>query len=552
MVGPVEFFLKRKDGTRIPVEIRVRPLEIEGQTLILGSVRDVGERKEAEEALEESEEKYRGLFEEARDVIFVISRNGRLEDVNPAGVRLFGWSREEILPLENIHQDPADRQAFLEQLFRDGSVDNYELALKNKSGEPLAVLATCIVAHDEDGNPTGGYRGTLRDITEQRQLEVQLRQVQKMEAVGLLAGGIAHDFNNLLTSIGGFTELALDGLPDDSPIAEDLETALRESARAADLTQQLLAFSRRQPLDRKVLNLNALIENTTKTLVPLIGEHIDVDFSTSPDLGNVSADAGQIDQILMNLAINARDAMSDGGKLTIETRNVTLDEDYCRRHTGAKPGRYVMLAVADTGCGMDEATQRQVFEPFFTTKEVGKGTGLGLASVYGIVKQHEGYIEAYSELGLGTNFKVYFPRLEEDREEEEEIGATEEAISLNKGQETVLVVEDDGAVLEITRRALESRGYKALVAGSPSEAEGLLEKHGNAIDLLLTDVVLPEMNGPSLHRKLCETNPELQVLVMSGYPARAALRDFGSMPYISKPFTADQLAEKVRETLLNR
>ena len=382
-----------------------------------------------------------------------------------------------------------------------------------------------------------------------RQLETQLRQSQKLEAVGQLAGGVAHDFNNILTGIGGYTNFVLERLEKETQDYQDLSEVRRLTDRAADLTRQLLAFSRRQTLVPVVLNINAVLENLAKMLKRLIGEHLNLAFHPAADLGNARADPGQIEQVMMNLALNARDAMPDGGQLTIETANVELDQSHADRYVGVTPGRYVMLAVSDNGCGMDEATLEQIFEPFFTTKELGKGTGLGLATVYGIVKQHGGNIWVHSEPGKGTTFKIYLPRVGEEAETLDRKRADPPPML---GGETILLVEDEESVREIARRGLKDYGYAIISAGSPEEAEKMFDEHGDRIDLLLTDVVLPGRNGRQLYEALKAKSPSLKVLYTSGYTDNAILHHGvfdANTSFIQKPFTPSSLARKVREIL---
>ncbi len=485
-----------------------------------------------------------------KDAIFITSRDGEFIDVNDSMLELFGHTREELLRIrvEDTYVDPAQRSALRQEIEESGSVHEYELKLRKRDGTEIVCLETATARRSEEGEVLG-YQGILRDITGQRKLEEQLRQAQKMEAVGQLAGGVAHDFNNLLTGMTGYVELALRKMRPESPQVADLRKVLELTGRAAGLTQQLLAFSRRQQLETKVLNLNAVVEGFSKMLERIIGEDLETEFIAAADLGNVRADPGQVEQVLLNLAVNSRDAMPDGGKLTIETANVVLDEDYCRKHAEATPGRHVMLAVTDTGWGMDEETRQQVFEPFFTTKKSGEGTGLGLATVYGIVKQHEGNIGVYSEPGRGTTFKVYLPRVEE---EAEEIRSKTAAAPAGRAAETILIVEDQEDVRIVAQRGLEEQGYRVLVATGASEAEELFSKHSGEIDLLLTDVVMPAMDGPTLYGRLAEVDRSLKVLFMSGYARRAISRSGLVEPraaFISKPFDPSQLAQKVREVL---
>jgi CheY-like chemotaxis protein len=373
-----------------------------------------------------------------------------------------------------------------------------------------------------------------------------------MEAVGTLTGGLAHDFNNILTGIIGYTDLLfpqMEAIPEGLKMKEDLARVRELADRAASLTRQLLAFSRQQPLQPVVLNINALVANFSKMLGRLVGEEIDLQFFPAPDLDNVRADPSQIEEVLMNLAMNARDAMPHGGKLSIETANAFLDEGYAARHPQVAPGHFVMLAVSDTGVGMDEATCQRIFEPFFTTKRL--GTGLGLAMIYGTVKQHGGNIYVYSEPGKGTSFKIYLPRVSASRY----VGASKDAEQVpirRGGTETILVVEDEESVRDIARRVLEEKGYIVLSASTPGEAEKLMELHGGKVSLLLTDIVLPERNGRELYESLVAKFRSLKVLYTSGYTENAVLHNEVLTPgtaFIKKPFGTDALVKKVRETL---
>ncbi|MGD8328191.1 MAG: ATP-binding protein [Acidobacteriota bacterium] len=381
-----------------------------------------------------------------------------------------------------------------------------------------------------------------------RQLEEQLRQSQKMEAVGRLAGGVAHDFNNILTGITGYVELVLAEI-DEPQARRDLEQVRQFSDRAAGLTHQLLAFSRRQPLTVSIVDLNELVGATTDLIERLIGEDVELTFSPGVDLAAVKADAGQIEQVLMNLAVNSRDAMPDGGRLTIETSNHHLDQDYARRHTAVTPGDYVVLSVSDTGIGMDEETRARIFEPFYTTKEQGKGTGLGLSTVYGIVKQHDGNVWVYSEPGRGTCFKIYLPVAQG---EPKAVAHGEESMPAADGDETILLVEDEPRVRDAVQRALESFGYTVLAATHPDEATTLFAANDASIDLLLSDVVMPGCDGIELHRRLCGRRSDLPVLFMSGYTDRSILEEgvlAPGVPFIQKPFSPAQLVCKVRAVL---
>jgi PAS domain S-box-containing protein len=543
---------RRKNGSTFPVEILGNFLEYEGKEYNCAFAWDITDRKLAEKALRRSEEKFRSLFEESQDAIYISTPDGQIEDANMAAVNLFGFSsKHEFLQVDvarDLYREPAKRDDFLRRLTSEGSLKDYELDLMTRQGKSLRVVASASAARDESGRIVA-FRGILRDVTKRRELERQLRQAQKMEAVGQLAGGVAHDFNNLLTGITGFTQLVLGKLDPGSTEASDLRKTLEMSDQAAALTKQLLAFSRRQPLEPKVLNLNALIGDTLSMLERLIGEGIELRFMPAEETGNVRVDPGQVELVLFNLTINARDAMPDGGALTFETRNVDLDEPYCAAHPHLAPGKFVMITATDTGCGINPETQRHIFEPFFTTKEVGEGTGLGLATVYGIVEQHSGHVDVCSEPGQGTTFKVYFPLVAEAAAAETEkspLGAAP------RGTETILLVEDEDAVRAVARRGLEMVGYRVLEAAHPLRAEELFLENSDRIDLLLTDVVMPEMNGPALHQRLVDQRGPLRVLFMSGYPQNAVSQN-GRLdpdkPFIPKPFTPAQLAEKVRQVI---
>ena len=482
-----------------------------------------------------------------------VYRHARIAECNDAMARMYGYKDARDLvgtSLSDLHevQDPANRSqiaSFIRAGYRLADSETREHA---KDGKPRVFLNN-VVGFIEDGHLVRVW-GTQRDVTDQRHLEEQFRQAQKMEAVGQLAGGIAHDFNNLLTAILGNTQLLLRDLPPGDSKRSDVEEIRKASERAASLTRQLLAYSRRQMLQPEVLDLNVVVAEMDKLLRRLIGEHIALATVLSPDLGRVRADPNQIEQVLVNLAVNARDAMADsgGGKLTIETANVDLDDEFTQAHLGSKPGAYAMLAVTDTGTGMDATVRAHLFEPFFTTKEVGKGTGLGLATVYGIVKQSDGYISVYSEPGRGSSFKIYLPRLASlPRTSPPAVKS-----GAGRGTETVLVVEDEPAVLALSRRALEAQGYVVLAASDATTALRLVERHGGPIHLLLTDVVMPGMSGRDLADQLAARRPGTRVLYMSGYPGDAVVQH-GELPvgsaFLQKPFSPDSLARKVRDVL---
>lgn len=560
--GPVEVPGLRKDGTEFPLEISVTTWSAEGQSYFAGIMRDISERKEAEEELRKKEAQQSVVLNSLPMAFYIARPSGDFGGtwVSHQIGDLAGFSSEEFMAdmglwAANLHPDDKERvlQAFEEMPGEDSIAIEYRW--QHADGHYLWILDHGVLLRDERGE-LREIIGTWLDITERKRAEEELqekdallRQAQKMEAVGQLAGGVAHDFNNLLTGITGYAQLALGTLGEECREGEDLRKVLEMSNRAAGLTRQLLAFSRQQSLEPEVINLNSLVDNMLKMLRRLIGENIEVEVLPAQNLDNVRADPGQVEQVLMNLVVNARDAMPGGGRLIIETINTELDGSHCARRPGVSPGQFVMLAVSDTGYGMDEETRRKIFEPFFTTKEKGEGTGLGLATVYGIVKQHGGDISVYSEEGRGTSFKVYLPRVDEEVE-----GAADDAevAPSGRGSETVLIVEDEEGVRDVARRTLEIDGYQVLVAATPGEAERLFTENSDDIDLLLTDVVMPGMDGPALHCRLSRNGRSLKVLYMSGYTKAAAsysrVLESGA-PFLQKPFTPTQLGQKVLEVL---
>jgi len=544
----------RADGSKVWVDILLSPLtDAEGQiTHVIEAARDVTELVEREEELRESREEFLSMVENISMGVALISPRMEVLELNR---QMRGWfpnikSGERPICHRVCNDPPLDVPCPwcpVVKTLQDGQVHD-DVATKRVGKRTASYRIVSSPIRDAGGNIVAAIE-MVEDVSEKRLLEVQLLQAQKMEAVGRLAGGVAHDFNNLLTGITGYAQLMLAQLEDGSPASRDLAQIRELAGRAAALTRQLLAFSRCQPLEPVVLNINSLVEKTSKLLQRIIGENIELEFRPAPDLGNLRADPTQIEQVLMNLVVNARDAMAQGGKLTIETANVTLDEDYADNHAGVKAGRYVMLAVTDTGGGIDEETRDHIFEPFFTTKAVGQGTGLGLATVYGIVKQHGGNIWVYSEVGRGTTFKVYLPRVYAgaDRliDEAAEPGPP-------AGSETVLIVEDDDVVSSVARRVLEGCGYTVLTAASSAEARETIAESNEEAALLLADVVLPGLSGPGLYKHLSADHPSLKVLYISGY-ADNAVQHVGALgrdaAFLQKPFTPQALATKVREVL---
>jgi two-component system, cell cycle sensor histidine kinase and response regulator CckA len=505
-------------------------------------------------ALRVSEERSRATVDAALDGIITIDATGRVVEFNPAAEQIFGYRRAEVL-----------RRELAELIIPPSARDEHRLALAHSvatGNAPILGRRIELTAMRADGTTfpvelsvariiTAGqlqFTGFVRDLTDRKRLEAQFFQVQKVESIGRLAGGIAHDFNNLLTAISGYTDLARETLSANHPASGDLEEVQKAAQRATALTGQLLAFARKQPIEPHIVNLNELIRNMDRLLRRVIGEHIDLVTQPAADLGQVMADPGQIEQVIVNLAVNARDAMPAGGKLTIETRNVVLDEAYIQGHVGSTEGPYVLLAVSDTGVGMDETVQRQVFEPFFTTKAPGKGTGLGLATCYGIIKQHGGFIWVYSEVGHGTTMKIYLPRVYEAAETLPHLDEQH----MPRGSETVLLVEDELAVRTFAVRVLETAGYTVVAASDGAEALRYMEGEPRAIQLLLTDVVLPHMNGKVLAEQLTADAPTLKVLYMSGYADDAIVhhgRIEVGLAFLHKPFSPGTLLRKVREVL---
>ncbi len=490
--------------------------------------------------------------------IVAVDRSGNCLLFNAQAEKILGRGARDVLP-EHWARDygifSSDRMRPLApednpllRAINGETAPEVEVFVRNErvTGSVLAISGTPLKGGYNDLH--GGV-AVLRDVTQQRDLEAQLRQSQKMDAIGRLAGGVAHDFNNLLVVIQSYAELIREDLPEESTGRDDLDEVLSATRRAATLTKQLLAFSRSEPVQPVDLQLSDVVGGIENMLRRIIGEDIELFIELSPVRGAVRADPGQLDQVILNLAVNARDAMPQGGQLTIATQNVTLDEEYVDTHPSLTPGEFVMLAVTDTGSGMDAETQRRIFEPFFTTKEVGKGTGLGLATVYGIVQQSGGQIRVYSEVGRGTAFKLYFPRLDE-------VKLTVTPRGVNSSTQpvggTVLVVEDDSAVRQVAARILRGNGYLVLEARHPAEARAVCAQHAAPIHLLLTDVIMPECTGPQLARELTARQPEMQVLYMSGYPGGAAARAGaldGAAVYIEKPFSPKALLEKVHAAL---
>jgi two-component system cell cycle sensor histidine kinase/response regulator CckA len=522
----------------------------ENKRLYEEAQRELAERRLTDQALKKSEEKYRTLFEDSRDAIVITNKKGRLLDMNQSALDLFGYSREELLGMRigDLYADIFEDRRIQKELEQKGYAKDVVSKLVRKNGsERHSELTVSVKKYGYDS--VIGYQSIIRDISERKRLEEQLFQSQKMEAIGRLAGGVAHDFNNLLTTIIGHSDIMLMDLTENSPFRADLEGIRKASDRAAALTRQLLAFSRRQVLQPKVLDLNKVIADTEKMLRRLIGEDVELSTVFGQDIGRVKVDPGQMEQVILNLAVNARDAMPDGGRVTIETTNVDLDDAYVQKHHVVVAGPYLMMAVSDTGVGMDKETQSQIFDPFFTTKEQGQGTGLGLSTVYGIVKQSGGYIWVYSEPDVGTTFKIYLPRVEEEAELLQKERVPKEVPC---GSETILLVEDDEMVLRLAGRILNRHGYKVLEAPNAEEALRIGNQYEKPIHLILTDVVMPGMSGRALAERMRDVKPEAKVLFMSGYTDHAIVHHGvldKEVTFFQKPFASETLLLKVREVL---
>jgi two-component system cell cycle sensor histidine kinase/response regulator CckA len=537
-----------KDGRHIAALVGSATLE--GTTECISYITDISARKKGDEALRTSEAQYRALFEQSPFPKFLYDHETlRFLAVNDAAILNYGYSRYEFLQmtLPDI-RPPEDVPAFLATFGAKGSGTTRPGLCRHRKKDGSIIDVDITIHRFLLGSRPCGISVAL-DVTERNRMEAQLRQAQKMEAIGSLAGGVAHDFNNLLSIILSYSHLLIDSLKPGDPMRGDLEEISAAGTRAADLTRHLLAFSRQQILQAKVLDLNAVIGGVAKMLRRLVGEDVEMTVVGGSGLGTVKADPGQVEQVLMNLVVNARDAMPKGGKLTIETANVDLDTGYVATHPGVKPGAYVMLAVTDSGSGMDATTRERIFEPFFTTKEKGKGTGLGLSTVFGIVQQSGGNISVSSEPGQGTTFKVYLPQADSHCAS----GTFETAESrTRRGSETILLVEDEAAVRVLTRTILERSGYKVLEAQGGGDALLICEQHKGKIDVLLTDVVMPLMSGSELAERLHSLRPETKALYMSGYTDDAVFRHGvlnSGVAFLQKPITPETLTRKLREVI---
>jgi two-component system cell cycle sensor histidine kinase/response regulator CckA len=565
--GRTRFFTERihvaLDGEILHVQLHwaVAPGYEDTYGRVLVSIVDITDRQHAEEALRESENKYRIVLESMEEGYHEVDLQGRFTFLNESSQKILGYSHEELMGMSYRYfaADETNRNKVAvayNRIFTTGEIlHDFVWDIVRKDGLRRTIEVSASLIRDKD-NHRIGFRGLVRDITERvhaeadrERLRAQLAQAQKMESVGRLAGGVAHDFNNMLSVILGHAEMALMQVEPSDPLHRRLRQIQESAMRSANLVRQLLAFARKQTVAPKVLDLNNTVAGMLKMLRRLIGEDIDLVWMPGANLWPVKMDPSQIDQVLANLCVNARDAIVDVGKVTIETENVVLDEAYCASHAGFMPGQYTVLAVGDNGCGMDKEILVNLFDPFFTTKEVGKGTGLGLATVYGIVKQNSGFINVHSEPDQGTTFRIYLPRHGGKAPQDQECGSLQ---AVAGGNEAVLLVEDAPMLLGIGRSMLEQLGYRVLSAGGPDEAIRLAEADTGEIHLLMTDVVMPAMNGKELARRLAELRPAIKTLFMSGYTANV-IAHHGvlneGVHFIQKPFSIKDLSAKVREAI---
>ena len=549
-IEPVETALRRKDGRLLDVSLAASPVRDPADRLSGVSViaRDITDLKRSRETLQEREERFRLLFELNPQPMWVFDwESRRFLEINEAAVRHYGYSRQEFVGMRLSDIFASDEVARLDKHLEGQRLASFHTTTWRQVKKDGSVIDVEATGQDMSFAGRRARLVVVHDVTERNQLQAQLLQSQKMEAIGRLAGGIAHDFNNLLGVITGYMALLKRDLPE-GRCQRRAEEVVKAADRATSLTHQLLAFSRKQVLQAKVLNLNGVVGHMETMLRRLVGEDVQVGTVFDEGLGQVRADPSQIEQVLLNLVVNARDAMPQGGRLLIETANVDLDGSYEATHCDVESGRYVMLAVSDTGVGMTPEVTARIFEPFFTTKESGKGTGLGLATVYGIVKQSGGQIFVYSERGHGTTFKVYFRRTDSPSDA---LGAVDERPAAG-GTETILLVEDDGSLRDVIREMLEEKGYTVLPAASASQALAIAEQAQRPIDLLLTDMVMPQQSGRALAERILRSRKATKVVYMSGYTDEKVMQD-GALgagdPFVEKPFSEESLLRKVRTAL---
>ncbi|MCK9420903.1 MAG: PAS domain S-box protein, partial [Nitrospirae bacterium] len=550
--GKLAFFAGETVHRDRQFEITISPIKRNAD--YLGTVmvlHDITERKRMEEALRETGESLQAIIQSSPLAIIALDPSANVTAWSKAAERIFGWSAYEAIG-RSLPIVPDDKQAefqgLCERVLQGELLSELEVRRQRKDGSPIEVRISAAPLYDSKGN-VSGIMALLADVTDQKKLEEQLRHAQKMEAVGQLAGGIAHDFNNILTAIIGYGSILRMKMRDDDPLRLNAEQILASSERAANLTKSLLSFSRKQILNPKPVNVNSIITRVEGLLARIIGEDIDLKTELSDNDLIVMVDAGQMEQVLMNLAANARDAMPDGGLLTIETEILQLDKEYQKTHAYGEPGVYAVISVTDTGIGMDEETRKKIFEPFFTTKEVGKGTGLGLSMVYGMIKQHKGYINVYSESGRGTTFKIYLPLIKAEADEETSLMAH---TSMMGGVESILLSEDDADVRKLTKNVLEEAGYTVIEAEDGEEALNKFKENESSIRLLLLDVIMPKKDGKAVYEEIRRTHPAIKALFMSGYTANIIHKKGileKDLNFISKPVAPAELLRMVRNVL---
>jgi two-component system, cell cycle sensor histidine kinase and response regulator CckA len=548
----LEYRIRHKSGEIRHLQEYGRPIRRSGlPSFVDGVIFDITDRKRSLEDVRKSEEKYRRLFEDSPDGIFITAMDGILIDANRSFLDLFGYTREEIIGASVLkaYVKPEDRIRYVRNIEKAGSVRDYPLQLRKKDGTEMDCLISGSVRRAEDGTILG-YRGIIRDITEHNSMQRQLEQAQKMEAIGNLSSGIAHDFKNVLQVVMGYSGLLMEHKQETDHEYADLQKIVHTCKMGADLVEGLLTFSRKTDLKLRVSNLNRIVKLVGKILSRTMPKMVDVQLALAAPLGSAYVDPSQIEQLIINLGVNARDAMPRGGRLTIGTEETILDEEYCRSHLGARPGKYVLLTVSDTGTGMDEQTLARIFEPFFTTKQASTGTGLGLAVCLGIVQQHGGYITCESEPGRGSKFRVYLPVMDQGHI----IFSTQQGTpaKLKDGTETVLLVEDEDFVREIGNRILTSHGYSVLTAKDGKEALELFREQQTKIALVVLDLSLPEMGGNQLFEEFLKINPQVRVLVASGYASANVIAEagkLGAQGFVYKPFNIPELLHAVRQVL---
>jgi len=537
-----------KDGSTLWMDLTGKLVKNENGNIsdIIGVSRDISKRKAAEQALKKNEEKYRTIFENSRDTIYITSIAGNIIEFNPAGVALFGYSRDEIIGSDiiKIYNDPQDREKFKETIRKKGFVRDYEIKFKKKDDTRIDCLLTSTLWHSGNGEILG-YQGIIRDITEQKRMISQLQQMQKMEAIGTLAGGIAHNFNNLLMTIQGNTSLMLMKTDPEHPHYKKLRTIEQHIQHGSDLSRQLLGFARGGQHESKTINLNVIARMSSKIFASTKKE-LSVHYNLEENLLPISADPGQIEQTILNLLVNASHAMPDGGDIFIQTENVFLDEFQLAAYQEIG-GQYAKISVTDTGIGMDETTMEKIFEPFFTTKKHGQGTGLGLSSAYGIIKNHSGYITVYSEPGKGSTFIIYLPASDKLPKTKKKTPAP-----LLRGNETILIIDDETILTETGETMLNELGYTVLTANDGKTGIATYTEHPQKIDLVILDMIMPKMSGNATFTQLKAIDPEVKVLVSSGYGVDGKASELlkrGCRGFIQKPFNLMELSKKVREAI---